>query len=88
MLTIMATLSEQKEQVKRGIALLTSKEIEGTLTPAERTLLHGLRQELSTINAKLNAPKRPKVTGARIRQGPAGGITHVVSGGSFGGGKR
>jgi hypothetical protein len=84
----MASLREQKEQVKRGIVLLTSKEIDGTLTPAERSLLHGLRKELSTINAKLSAPKRAKVTGARTRQGPAGGITHVVSGGSFGGGKR
>lgn len=84
----MASLHEQKEQVKRGIALLTSKEVNGTLTPAERTLLHGLRKEHSAINAKLNAPKRPKAKGARTRQGPAGGITHVMSGGSFGGGKR
>lgn len=51
-----------KEQVKRGIALLTFKEVNGTLTPRERQLLVGLRKELAAINAKLSAPKRPRAT--------------------------
>jgi hypothetical protein len=85
----MASLEEQKRQVKRGIAVLTFKEVNRTLSPAERQLLHGLRKELSSINAKLNAPKRPKPAskGARTRQGPAGGVSRVVSGGAPGSGK-
>jgi hypothetical protein len=86
----MASLEEQKRQVKRGIAVLTYKEVNRTLSPAERQLLHGLRKELGSINAKLNAPKRPKPTSksARAKQGPAGGVTRVVSGGAPGSGKR
>lgn len=86
----MASLEEQKRQVKRGIALLTHKEVNGVLTPAERQLLGGLRKELGTINAKLSAPRRPKAAskGVRIKQGPAGGVTRVVSGGAPGSGKR
>jgi hypothetical protein len=86
----MPSLGEQKRQVKQGIVLLTEKEVNRTLTPAERQLLHGLRKELAVINAKLNAPKRPKAVtkGARTRQGPAGGISRVVSGGAPGSGKR
>ena len=86
----MASLEEQKRQVKRGIALLTYKEVNRTLSPAERQLLHGLRKELGAINSKLNAPKRPKAAakGARVRQGPAGGVRRVVSGGAPGSGKR
>ncbi len=61
-LTDVASLSDQKEQVKRGIAMLTFKEVNGTLTPRERQLLVGLRKELSSINAKLSAPKRPRAT--------------------------
>lgn len=86
----MTSLEEQKRQVKRGIALLTFKEVNGTLTPAERQLLRGLRKELGAINGKLSAPKRPKPVskGARTKQGPAGGVTRVVSGGAPGSGKR
>ena len=86
----MKSLEEQKRQVKRGIALLTYKEVNGALTPAERQLLRGLRKELSAINAKLSAPKRPKRVskGTRTKQGPAGGVTRVVSGGAPGSGKR
>lgn len=85
-----ASLKDQKDQVKRGIALLTFKEVNGTLTPQERRLLHGLRKELAVINTKLNAPKRPRAAskGARTRQGPARGISRVVSGGAPGSGKR
>ncbi len=76
--------------MKRGIALLTFKEVNGTLTPRERQLLVGLRKELAAINAKLSAPKRPRATSKspRTRQGPAGGISRVVSGGAPGSGKR
>ena len=85
-----ASLQKQKEQLKRGIALLTFKEVNGTLTHDERQLLHGMRKELSAVNGKLNAPKRPraKSKGARTRQGPASGVTSVVSGGAPGSGKR
>lgn len=86
----MTSLEEQRRKVKHGIALLTHKDVNGTLTPVERQLLRGLRNELGAINSKLNAPKRPKArsTGARTRQGPAGGIAKVVSGGLPGSGKR
>jgi hypothetical protein len=86
----MSSLEEQKRQVKQGVVLLTRKEVNGTLTPAERQLLRGFRRELAAINAKLNAPKRPKAVskGARTKQGPAGGISRVVSGGAPGSGKR
>lgn len=86
----MASMDEQKRQVKRGIALLTHKEVNGMLTSAERQLLRGLRKELGTINAKLSAPRRPKAAskGARTKQGPADGVTRVVSGGAPGSGKR
>lgn len=86
----MDSLEEQKRKIKRGIALLTHKEVNGALSPAERQLLPGLRNELNTVNRKLNAPKRPKMfpKGARTRQGPAGGVARVVSGGAPGSGKR
>lgn len=86
----MASLKEQQARVKRGIALLTYKEVNRTLTPAERQLLIGLRKELAAINAKLHAPKRPKPTskGSRTKQGPAGGVSRVFSGGAPGSGKR
>lgn len=86
----MASLKEQQRQVKRGIYLLAYREVNGTLSPAERQLLRGLRKELPTINRKLSAPKRKKPsTGApRTTEGPAGGITSIVSGGAPGNGKR
>lgn len=86
----MASLEEQKRRVKRGIAMLTYKEVNRTLSPAERRLLGGLRKELGSINAKLHAPKRPKPNskGARVKQGPAAGVSKVVSGGAPGSGKR
>ena len=86
----MTSLGEQREQLKRGIAQLTFKEVNGTLTPPERQLLRGLRKELAAVNAKLHAPKRPRATSGKptTRQGPAGGITRVVSGGAPGTGKR
>ena len=84
----MASLEEQKRQVERGIALLTFKEVNGTLTTAERELLRGLRKELGAINAKLSAPRRPKPVlekGARSQaRAGGGGVTRVVSGGSAG----
>jgi hypothetical protein len=61
--------------------VLTYKEVNRTLSPAERQLLHGLRKELGAINAKLSAHKRPKASakGARVKQGSAGGVTRVGS---------
>jgi hypothetical protein len=87
---VVASLRDQKKQVKRGIALLTFKEVNKTLTSRERQLLDGLRRELSNINGRMNAPKRPKPVSRapRTRQGPASGVTSVVSGGSPGSGKR
>lgn len=83
------SLRTKRDQVKRGIALLTRKEIDKTLTPAERTLLHGLREELSKINGRLHPSKKAKAPkGKRVTQGPAGGIRSVVSGGAPGLGKR
>jgi hypothetical protein len=86
----MTSLEEQRRQAKRGNAVLTYKEVNRTLSSAERQLLHGLQRKLGSINAKLNGPRRAKAAAkaARFKQGPAGGVTRVVSGGAPGSVKR
>lgn len=79
---------ERMRKAQRGIALLTAKQINGIITPAERALLGRLHEELATLNRMASAPRRPVPRGKREAQGPAGGVRRVVSGGAPGLGKR
>jgi len=66
-----------------GIAPLTFKKVNGTLTPREPQLLVGLRRELAAINAKLSAPKRPRQRPSRPGRVRGGSWADRASGRAF-----